>query len=62
MTGTSGSFSSKCSKASATRSPPPATAVSPKPFLVDEVLDTVHRLAGRVAPWHISHSPEEKTK
>jgi two-component system chemotaxis response regulator CheY len=39
-----------------------AAAVHPKPFLVDEVLDTVHRLAGRVAPWHMRHSLEEKTK
>jgi len=39
-----------------------AAAVHPKPFLVDEVLDTVHRLAGRVAPWHACHSPEEKTR
>lgn len=39
-----------------------AAAVHPKPFLVDEVLDTVHRLAGRVTPWHTSHSPEETTK
>lgn len=38
-----------------------AAAVHPKPFLVDEVLDTVHRLAGRVAPWHARHSPKEKT-
>ena len=39
-----------------------AAAVHPKPFLVEEVLDTVHRLAGRVAPWHTCHSLGEKTK
>jgi PleD family two-component response regulator len=39
-----------------------SSAVHPKPFLVDEVVDTVHRLAGRVAPWHTFHFPEEKTK